>query len=81
MTSPIGGVLTTNVYLGVEMFTTNCMKTAGHVWTVGDNTKKSSVTVRIIFKRLWSNIIRTAPKCIVVGRLILIKDLTAALLQ
>ena len=40
MTPPIGGVLTTNVYLGVEMFTTNCMNTAGHVWTVIDYAKK-----------------------------------------
>ena len=42
MTPPIGGVLTTIVYLGVEMFTTNCMNMAGHVWTVIDNAIKSS---------------------------------------
>ena len=51
MTPPIGGVLTTNVYLGVDLINTNCMNTAGHVWTVIDNTKSLSgdATLGMIF--------------------------------
>ena len=47
MTPPIGGVLTTNIYLGVNMFTTNCMNTAGHAWTVSDNTKSIFPYVKV----------------------------------
>ena len=47
MTPPIGGVLTTNVYLGVDLITTNCMNTAGHVWTVIDNTKSIFLYVKM----------------------------------
>nr|XP_022300759.1 ficolin-1-like [Crassostrea virginica]XP_022302394.1 ficolin-1-like [Crassostrea virginica] len=50
MTPPIGGVLTTNVYLGVEMFTTNCMNTAGHVWTMIQRRMDGSVN----FYRGWT---------------------------
>ena len=47
MTPPIGGFLTTNVYLGVDMITTNCMNTAGHVWMVIDNTKYILLHVKV----------------------------------
>nr|XP_022296425.1 tenascin-R-like [Crassostrea virginica] len=50
MTPPIGGFLTTNVYLGVDMITTNCMNTAGHVWMMIQRRMDGSVN----FYRGWA---------------------------